>query len=125
MTREWQLSPQDYRTVSLQPAQLRAFLAERISPSRMGIHEIVFGELATNAVRYGRRPRRARVTIRAGTVVKDVEDSGDCFDLDLRLAERLRYDGGRGLAFVDHLAVSFRVSHDPDTMCHVAAVVAL
>ena len=67
----------------------------------------------------------ARVTLRANVVEIDIEDGGDCFDLEQRIAAGPRSEGGRGLAIVRSLADSFSVRHADGTTCKVTATVSL
>jgi anti-sigma regulatory factor (Ser/Thr protein kinase) len=63
------------------PAVVRAFVTEQATYA--GLHgeqlealRVAAGELATNAIVHGRRPRRARVWEAAGQLVCEIEDGG-------------------------------------------------
>lgn len=123
MVGRWQLRPRDFESVRARRKEFRAFLAGQTGViSGFGSHELILGELATNAVRYGAKPIWA--TVDDGIVRIDVEDSGDCFDLDRRLSEGPRMEGGRGHSIVQKLADSLIVHYSAEA-CLVTATLAL
>ncbi len=88
-------------------------------------HEVILGELATNAVCYG----RVSISVKAALLNKileiDIKDSGNCFALDRRLAEGPRTDSARGLSIVRCLAKTLEVEHSPSAPCRVTATIAI
>lgn len=126
MTRQWQSNPKDYGGVRERRKEFIAFLASNLArAAEVSSHVLIFGELTTNAVRYGRVPMWVKATLSDGILEIDVEDSGDRFDLDRRLAEGPRSEGGRGLSIVRTLADSFAVEHSPSSTCKVRATIAI
>lgn len=123
MIRRWQLVPRDYEGVRARRKEFRAFLIGHRAIVSIGTFELIFGELATNAVRYGVNPMWATATVSDSTVSIDVEDSGDCFDLNCRLADGPRTESGRGLSIVQSLADTLVVTHST-AACHVTATLA-
>ncbi len=84
-------------------------------------YEIVFGELVTNAVRYGKRPVDVDVDVEPRKLTIRVEDWGECFDLSQPVHASSRSEGGRGLEIVKSLASAVRVEAGAEHPCVVVA----
>jgi anti-sigma regulatory factor (Ser/Thr protein kinase) len=66
-----------------------------------------------------------QVSIARRTLKIDVVDSGDCFDLRMKLLQEPRSEGGRGLHIVKSLTSKFTLGKTRDFHCQLSAVVAL
>ncbi len=84
-------------------------------------YELVFGELVTNAVRYGKRPVDVDVNVERNTLTIRVEDWGDCFSLSKPARANESVEGGRGLDIVKGLASTVHVEDGALNPCVVVA----
>jgi anti-sigma regulatory factor (Ser/Thr protein kinase) len=115
----WALHRRDYVESRERRKAFVRFIAENCIPTRAEAHELVFGELVTNAVRYGRDPMSVSVAVREGALHIQVENSGGCFDLKRELSSEPRQTGGRGLLIVSALVETIRVEEVGDARCRV------
>ena len=127
MTLRWPLKKRDFDAAHARRKEFRALLADRHRLADLDAHEIVFGELTANAVRYGDEPIVVAVAVTNGTVQIRVENAGKCFDLDRRLAiaPEVTATGGRGLQIVRPLADTLTVEHVSFRFCRVTATLKL
>jgi anti-sigma regulatory factor (Ser/Thr protein kinase) len=119
MIRKWALHRRDYAESCERRRAFVAFLSEHFEPASLEIHELVFGELVTNAVRYGDDPMSVAVAVDGEAVRIEVENSGGCFDLVRELNNAPRNTGGRGLRIVRALVETLRVEVPEDDRCRV------
>lgn len=126
MNVQWPLRKSDFDAAHARRKEFRALLAERHRSANLDAHEIVFGELIANAVRYGDEPIVVAVAVTNGTVQIRVENAGECFDLDRRLATapESTATNGRGLQIVRALADTLTVEH-VSFSCRVTATLRL
>jgi anti-sigma regulatory factor (Ser/Thr protein kinase) len=114
----------DYDAARARRKEFCALLAQRYCSADLAVHELVFGELVANAVRYGDDPISAGVTLSNDGIVEiRVENAGNCFDLD-RLLEQSPAStttGGRGLHIVRALVDTLTVEYLPVHTCRVTA----
>jgi anti-sigma regulatory factor (Ser/Thr protein kinase) len=114
MIRKWQLHRRDYAESCERRRAFVAFLSEHFEPTNTEVHELVFGELVTNAVRYGDDPMSVSVAVKDDAVRIEVENSGGCFDLMRELKNAPRNSGGRGLRIVRALVETLYVEPEHD-----------
>jgi len=124
MTKSWALRKGDYAGTRERRRAFRAFLAEQGRIDRLATHELVFGELVTNAVRYGDEPMWVSVVVDGNALRIQTENRGECFDLDHRLKEEPTSTSGRGLRIVRALADKLTVDLIP-AGCRVTAMLPL
>jgi anti-sigma regulatory factor (Ser/Thr protein kinase) len=99
-------------------------LLGRLSTERVCVHELVFGELVSNAVRHGDEPMSVTVAVEDGFVRIETENAGTCFELERKIAEGPTTTSGRGLIIVQALASALIVEHH-GTQCRVTALLPL
>jgi anti-sigma regulatory factor (Ser/Thr protein kinase) len=119
MIRKWALHRRDYAESCERRRAFVAFLSEHFEPTNTEVHELVFGELVTNAVRYGDNPMSVSVAVTGDAVRIEVENSGGCFDLSRELKNAPRNTGGRGLRIVRALVDELQVEEPEDDRCRV------
>ncbi|GAC1307957.1 MAG: hypothetical protein NVSMB19_20940 [Vulcanimicrobiaceae bacterium] len=97
-------------------------LAEAIErdTSSHGLHELVFGELVTNAVRYGDEPMCVFVEFDETFVKIVVENAGECASCELHVANSSA-EGGRGLHIVRALVSRLEIERTADVPCRITA----
>jgi anti-sigma regulatory factor (Ser/Thr protein kinase) len=122
MNKRWLVEPLDFESVARSRHEFRAWLSEHVSAANpLMEYELIFGELLTNAVRYGASPVHAMITLRPRELCITVEDWGKCFDLaSLKNAKPLA-EGGRGLEIVKRLAGRLSVEDGPNNPCTIVA----
>lgn len=120
MEQRWALARRAYAQIPVRRAAFRAFLA-RVEVDPQNGHELVFGELITNAVKYGDDPMSVAVAVSGGRLRIEVESFGHCFALADRLAKEPTPMGGRGLKIVNALAERLTVEQLNDRTCRVTA----
>lgn len=124
MRNQWILRRRDYRTSSSYRREFARLLAETLGDdaSAQGLYELVFGELVTNAVRYGDEPMCAWVDVDLdeGIVRIVVENAGGCANREPRVALPSS-EGGRGLHIVRALVERLDIESTPDVACRVTA----
>jgi anti-sigma regulatory factor (Ser/Thr protein kinase) len=122
----WQVEPLDFHEVHRCRAKFSAWLASHVDKRNpIFEYEIIFGELVTNAVRYGASPVHVEVARDARELSISVEDYGTCFDLTANRGPATFAQGGRGLDIVKHLVTHLAVSNGPNHPCRVEARMAL
>jgi anti-sigma regulatory factor (Ser/Thr protein kinase) len=122
MNKRWLIEPLDYASVARSRHEFSAWLSEHVSAANPLLeYELVFGELLTNAVRYGARPVHAEIAVRTDELSITVEDSGNCFDLNKISDAKPLAEGGRGLEIVKTLASRLSVADGPDKVCTIVA----
>jgi anti-sigma regulatory factor (Ser/Thr protein kinase) len=99
-------------------------LLESLGAERFADHELVFGELVSNAVRHGEDPISVTIAVEDGHVRIQTENTGPCFELERKIAEGPKTTSGRGLSIVRALASVLRVEHR-GTKCRVTALLPL
>jgi anti-sigma regulatory factor (Ser/Thr protein kinase) len=119
MKREWALHRRDYAESCERRRDFVAFLTEHYEPANTEVHELVFGELVTNAVRYGDNPMSVSVAVSDDALRIEVENSGGCFDLMRELKTAPRNTGGRGLRIVRALVDTLHVEEPDEDRCRV------
>jgi len=80
----------------------------------------VFGELVTNALKYGEEPVAAGASIDDSLVHLEIEDSGQCFTLAEGREPSPDATNGRGLLISSTLSWSLNVDKSPGR-CRVTA----
>jgi anti-sigma regulatory factor (Ser/Thr protein kinase) len=122
--KRWPLKRGDFKTVGWCRKEFRRCLADHAAADTVA-HELIFGELVTNAVRYGQDPMWAGLTVSHGVVRIVVQSSGPGFDLEECLGRPPTADGGRGLQIVQTLADTVAVMRSQGDTCHVTATLRL
>ncbi len=122
----WQVDPLDFYEVHRCRARFRAWLDSHVDERNPTLeYEVIFGELVTNAVRYGASPVHIEVEHDAVQLSISVEDSGACFDLDADRTRGSYAESGRGLDIVKRLATHLAVTDGPNNPCRIEARMAL
>lgn len=124
MDKRWSLRKRDYNAARARRIEFRALLEERHRSADLAIHELVFGELVANAVRYGDEPIAVGFALSDDGIVQIlVESTGRCFDLDRILTHSPApgATGGRGLQIVRALVDTLTVELAPLNTCRVTA----
>jgi anti-sigma regulatory factor (Ser/Thr protein kinase) len=124
MVEWWSLRKRDYSAGPARRIEFRALLEERYCSADLAVHEMVFGELAANAVRHGEEPISVGFALSdEGFVQIRVENAGGSFDLDRMLARfpAPSATGGRGLQIVRALVDTLTVELAPLNTCRVTA----
>ncbi len=88
--------------------------------SSAAMQELVFGELVTNAVRYGDEPMGVCVDLADTSLTIVVENSGECADLEIRTPSPSA-EGGRGLVIVRALVSGLKIERTPEIACRITA----
>ena len=122
MKKQWRLRKRDYAGTHARRKAFRKFLLEVDGGERIDIHELVFGELITNAVRHGDEPMSAQVVVEDGVLLIETENAGRCFELERRLKQEPKTTSGRGLRIVRALADDLTVRFN-GSRCRVTASV--
>jgi anti-sigma regulatory factor (Ser/Thr protein kinase) len=126
MNIRWWVEPQDYASVARSRHEFGAWLREHVSAANpLMEYELVFGELLTNAVRYGASPVHAEIALRPRELCITVEDWGKCFDLEKIADPKPLAEGGRGLEIVKTLAGRLSVEGGADKPCTIVATMAI
>jgi anti-sigma regulatory factor (Ser/Thr protein kinase) len=125
MIRKWALRKRDYPGSRQRRKAFRAFLAQHFRTDRVETHELVFGELVTNAVRYGDDPMAVAVVVAEDTVRIQVDNAGDCFNLERCLLEEPKVTSGRGLQIVRALVDTLTVESTTTASCRVTVTLPL
>lgn len=122
----WQVDPLDFYQVHRCRARFRAWLDSHVDERNpIFEYELIFGELVTNAVRYGASPVHVEVEQNADQLSISVEDFGKCFDLDADRTQTSQAEGGRGLDIVKRLATHVAVTDGHNNPCRIEARMAL
>ena len=119
-TKEWGLRAKDFASIAQLRHEFREFMRS-LGAGDTVPHEIIFGELVTNAMRYGENPMSVNACVENGAVRLRVNCAGHCFDLNERLATSPSLYGGRGLQIVAKLSDSLTVAANEDCPCCVTA----
>jgi anti-sigma regulatory factor (Ser/Thr protein kinase) len=123
LVQRWSIHTDDGRSVG---ASRRAFLAALMdhgaASEDVGLAEIVFGELVSNAVRYAPGPIEVIVDWSGPDPVLHVLDSGPGFHHIAIAPPDPLSESGRGLFIVSSLTHDFRVSTEPAGGSHARAV---
>ncbi|GAC1310990.1 MAG: hypothetical protein NVS2B3_11550 [Vulcanimicrobiaceae bacterium] len=126
VNKKWTLRRRDFETSCSYRREFLRFLCDDVGRDVVsdGSHELVFGELVTNAVRYGEEPMRVYVSTDHDSVVIVVENAGSCADCKARTAHASA-EGGRGLHIVRALVSRLEIERDADVPCRVTATMPL
>ena len=126
MRKKWTLRQRDFETSCSYRREFLRFLTDDVGRDVIsdGSHELVFGELVTNAVRYGEEPMGVCVETDHESVVIVVENSGSCADCKTRVAHASA-EGGRGLHIVRALVSQLVIERDAGVPCRVTATMLL
>jgi anti-sigma regulatory factor (Ser/Thr protein kinase) len=119
-TKEWGLRGGDFASITELRREFREFIRNLGAGDTMSA-EIIFGELVTNAMRYGENPMSVNARVENDAVRLRVNCAGHCFDLNERLATPPSLYGGRGLQIVAKLSDSLTVAANEDCPCCVTA----
>jgi len=123
--KQWNFGSGDYKAASAARRQFASYVAQHAMPdSDLAAAQLIFGELLTNALRYGRAPIFAQVRRAGGHALLQVEDAGPCFSLGALcgFVESGEFrEGGRGLMIVGVLSPSVRVDRLDRQRCRVTA----
>jgi len=125
MLRRWTLKHLDFAKAGATRKSFRHLLSTESCTADIATPELVFGELMTNALRYGIEPMSVAVDVRDGMMTIEVEDAGRCFDLAGKLKARPTTSGGRGLRIVRTLTSSLKVEETATRGCRVIATLPL
>ncbi len=85
-----------------------------------GVHELVFGELVTNAVRYGDEPMGVSVEVDDALLKIVVENAGSCANGEAFVAGA-HAESGRGLSIVRALVSRLEIERTRDVACRITA----
>lgn len=112
----------DYETSCAYRREFSRMLArdDRRDARVSGLPELVFGELVTNAVRYGDEPMGVCVELDEASLKITVENSGACADC-MPYAAGPNAEGGRGLLIVRALVSRLDIEVTPDVPCRITA----
>lgn len=122
MLKHWVLRRRDYETCCAYRREFSQLLdgAARTTANAEGDEELVFGELVTNAVRYGDEPMGVSVEIDDASLKIVVENSGRCADLWQRYPSA-NSEGGRGLHIVRALVSRLDIERTSEVPCRITA----
>lgn len=121
----WPLKHQDFSGAAARRKAFRDLMCETFEVTDVSAHELVFGELVTNAVRYGTEPISVAIAVHERQLQIQVENAGPCFDLERSLRQPPSNWGGRGLKIVRKLVNSLTVESLPHLRCRVTATMAV
>ncbi len=122
----WQVDPLDFHEVHRCRASFSAWLESHVDKRNpIFEYELIFGELVTNAVRYGASPVHVEVEQNADQLSISVEDFGTCFNLEEDRTNAWYAESGRGLDIVKKLATHLAVTDGRNNPCRVEARMAL
>ncbi len=106
-----QVDPLDFHQVHRCRARFRAWLESHVEKRNPFLdYDLIFGELLTNAVRYGASPVHVEVGHDADRLCVSVEDFGTRFDLDADRTRAPQAEGSRGLDIVKRRATHVAVT---------------
>jgi anti-sigma regulatory factor (Ser/Thr protein kinase) len=125
MRKRWRIKRGDYASAPAQRAAFRELLSSNGLQAKAPVCELVFGELMTNAMKYGTEPMYVDVQIAPDSLRIKVDDSGGCFDLGQAMRKPPDQEGGRGLHIVKAIATKLTVERTPRFNCEVTAVLKL
>ena len=123
---QWTLRQRDFETSCGYRREFSRLLSETLgcdSTSDCAL-ELVFGELVTNAVRYGDEPMSVWVDISGRTARIVVENAGSCATPEVHVASPSS-EGGRGLSIVRSLVTRLQIERTPEVACRITAVMPL
>ena len=121
MQERW-LIPLDFASVARTRHEFRKWLERCVGNDQpLTEYELVFGELVTNAVRYGRAPINVEVECSEHRLKIRVEDWGGCFEIAKVRPVQPLAEGGRGLEIVKTLASNVTVDDGANHPCVVVA----
>lgn len=126
MLKHWVLRRRDYETSCAYRREFSQLLDETdgANVSTDGCEELVFGELVTNAVRYGDEPMGVSVELDDASLRIVVENSGRCADLTQR-SPSANSEGGRGLLIVRALVSRLEIEQTSDVPCRITATMSV
>jgi anti-sigma regulatory factor (Ser/Thr protein kinase) len=119
MNTKWSLKQGDYAGTRARRAAFRELMAEHGHVSKIVSSELVFGELITNAVRYGHDPMAVEVHVHDGKMRIRVDNCGDCFDLTEAMLKEPSTEGGRGLRIIEALSDKVTVERSARHPCRI------
>jgi len=123
MVHRWKLESEDFAGAHEARREFRAILREHgLREDDLATCELVFGELVTNALKYGKEPVVVKSALSGSTVELEIEDSGKCFNLHPSREVSVDSPGGRGLLISSVLAWSLNVDRQTDR-CRVTATI--
>lgn len=125
MKLRWPLKHEDFSDAAARRRDFRALLRTNSPATDVSTHELVFGELVSNAIRYGAEPMSVAIALSDDRVEIEVDNAGPCFDLEVTLRQPPTHWGGRGLKIVRQLVQSLTVEALPLYGCRVTATMAL
>jgi anti-sigma regulatory factor (Ser/Thr protein kinase) len=126
MHERWRVSPLDFPAVHHTRHAFARWLRDNVGGDRPMIeYEIVFGELLTNAVRFGKEPIYVDLKLDAAQLSIRIEDWGDCFKREHPARALPLAEGGRGLEIVRLLAAYVRIEDGEGNPCKVVAIMPL
>jgi len=123
MLHRWKFESEDFARAHEARGEFRALLRERgLREEDVATCELVFGELVTNALKYGKEPVAVNARLNGPTVELEIEDSGKCFSLHPSREVSVDSVGGRGLFISSVLSWSLNVDKETDR-CRVTATI--
>jgi anti-sigma regulatory factor (Ser/Thr protein kinase) len=118
MRREWRFATKDFASAYRARRELKELLIENaLDDGDVATCELVFGELVTNALKYGQDPVVAAFEAHDRKASLEIEDAGRCFNLTSNEPASLEALGGRGLMIASALAWSLRVDRTAEHCC--------
>ncbi len=122
MRKRWVLRQRDFETSCKYRREFSRFLSQSLESdaSSDGWHELVFGELVTNAVRHGDEPMSVYVEFDKTSLKIVVENAGSCAGYERHVA-RQAAESGRGLHIVRALVSRLEIVRTPDVPCRIIA----
>lgn len=118
----WVLRRKDFETSGAYRREFANLLARTTlrEETSTAMQELVFGELVTNAVRYGDEPMGVCVDFDDTSLTIVVENSGTCVDGEPRVPHAMA-EGGRGLLIVRALVSRLHIERTPEIACRITA----
>lgn len=122
MRKRWVLRRRDLETSCAYRREFSSLLARSVvrDTTTDGLHELVFGELVTNAVRHGDEPMCVCVDFDDASLKIVVENAGGCAALE-KVVAGPNAEGGRGLLIVRALVSKLVIEHSREVPCRITA----
>jgi len=120
--KRWVLRQKDLETSCAYRREFSSLLARSVvrDTTTDGLHELVFGEVVTNAVRHGDEPMCVCVEFDHASLKIVVENAGSCAGLE-KIVASPSAEGGRGLLIVRALVSRLDIERTPEVACRITA----
>ena len=125
MYAQWALARGDAGAARASRTALRLLIADAEIPAPIDEVDVILGELASNAIRYGRDPMWIAVVLHNDLLAFCTYDCGLGYDLDQKLAVSPTGENGRGLRIVKAFSTCVTVNREPSGEFCVCVSIAL